>query len=37
MDITEAFAPLAELALHEVEEMDRGWFEAELSALLPPA
>ena len=37
MDINEAFALLAELELHEVEELDRDWFEAELRELLPPA
>jgi len=37
MDITEAFALLAELELHEVEELDRAYFEAELRELLPSA
>jgi hypothetical protein len=37
VDITEAFALLAELDLHDVEELDRAWFEAELRAALPVA
>jgi len=37
MDINEAFALLAELELHEVEELDRAYFEAELAELLPIA
>ena len=37
MDISEAFALLAELELHEVEELDREYFEAELQATLPLA
>jgi hypothetical protein len=37
MDLADAFALLAELELHEVEELDRDWFEAELRELLPPA
>jgi hypothetical protein len=37
MDINEAFALLAELELHEVEELDGAYFEAELQALLPLA
>jgi hypothetical protein len=37
MDIEAAFALLAELELHEVEELDREYFEAELQAVLPLA
>jgi hypothetical protein len=37
MDVTEAFALLAELELREVEDLDRGYFEAELRELLPVA
>ena len=37
MDIEDAFALLAELELHEVEELDRQYFEAELRELLPLA
>ena len=37
MDIQAAFALLAELELHEVEELDREYFEAELQAVLPLA
>ena len=37
MDIDDAFALLAELELHEVEELDRQYFEAELRELLPLA
>ena len=37
MDIEAAFALLAELELHEVEELDREYFEAELLAVLPLA
>jgi hypothetical protein len=37
MDIEAAFALLAELELHEVEELDREYFEAELQATLPLA
>jgi hypothetical protein len=35
MDIDAASALLTELELHEVEELDREWFEAELQELLP--
>ena len=35
MDIEDAFALLAELELHEAEELDREYFEAELRELLP--
>jgi len=37
MDIDEAFALLAQLELREVEDLDRGYFEAELQELLPLA
>ena len=37
MDIEAAFALLAELELHEVEDLDREYFEAELQAVLPLA
>jgi hypothetical protein len=37
MDIETAFTLLAELELHEVEELDREYFEAELQAELPLA
>ena len=37
MDIEAAFALLAELELHEVEELDRDYFEAEQQAVLPLA
>jgi hypothetical protein len=37
MDIEAAFALLAELELHEVEELDQEYFEAELQATLPLA
>ena len=37
MDIDTAFALLAELELHEVDDLDAGWFEAELAELLPLA
>ena len=37
MDIDTAFALLAELELHEVEELDADWFEAELRDCLPLA
>ena len=37
MDITEAFALLAELDLHDVEDLDRAYFEAELREVLPLA
>ena len=37
MHIEDAFALLAELELHEVEDLDVGYFEAELHALLPLA
>ncbi len=37
MDIEAAFALLAELELHEVEELDREYYEAELHAELPLA
>jgi hypothetical protein len=37
MDIEEAFALLAELELREVEDLDGGYFEAELRELLEPA
>jgi hypothetical protein len=37
MDIEDAFALLAELELHEVEELDGEYFEAELRELLPLA
>jgi hypothetical protein len=37
MHIDDAYALLAELELREVEELDRGWFEAELSELLDVA
>ncbi len=37
MDIEDAFALLTELELHEVEELDDEWFEAELRELLPLA
>ena len=37
MDIDAAFALLAELELREVEELDTGWFEAELTSYLPVA
>jgi hypothetical protein len=37
MDIDAAYALLAELVLREVEELDRGWFEAELRELLDVA
>ena len=34
MDIDDAYALLTEFDLHEVEELDRGYFEAELRELL---
>ncbi|MBB3676301.1 hypothetical protein FHX36_002036 [Modestobacter versicolor] len=34
MDIDDAFALLAQLELHEVEELDGEYFEAELRDLL---
>ena len=37
MDIDAAFALLAELDLREVEDLDSGWFEAELTSYLPLA
>ena len=37
MDIEAAFALLAELELHAVEELDGEYFEAELQAELPLA
>ena len=37
MDIHDAFALLAELELHDVAELDRAYFEAELRAELPSA
>jgi len=37
MDIETAFALLADLELHEVEELDAAWFEAELGDCLPLA
>ena len=37
MDIESAHALLAELELHEVDELDAAWFEAELAELLPLA
>ena len=37
MDIERAYALLAELELREVEDLDAGWFEAELAELLPLA
>ena len=37
MDIETAYALLAEVELREVEELDAGWFEAELTAYLPLA
>jgi len=37
MDIETAFALLAELELHEVEDLDAAWFEAELRDCLPLA
>jgi hypothetical protein len=37
MDIEDAFALLAELELREVEDLDAGYFEAELQELLPLA
>jgi hypothetical protein len=37
MDIETAFALLAQLELHEVEELDDAYFEAELRGLLPSA
>jgi hypothetical protein len=37
MTLEDAFALLAALELHEVEELDRAYFEAELDALLPLA
>jgi hypothetical protein len=37
MDIETAYALLAELELHEVEELDHSYFEAELRELLPVA
>jgi hypothetical protein len=30
MDLEDAYALLAELELHEVEELDGAWFDAEL-------
>jgi hypothetical protein len=37
MDIDAAYALLTELHLREVEELDRGYFEAELFELLDAA
>ena len=37
MTVEDAFALLAELELHEVEDLDDAWFHAELSASLPMA
>jgi hypothetical protein len=37
MDIETAYALLAELELHDVEDLGDDWFEAELSDLLPLA
>ena len=37
MDIDTAFALLADLDLREVEELDAGWFAAELESYLPLA
>ncbi|TWH71787.1 hypothetical protein JD78_00285 [Modestobacter roseus] len=37
MDLATARALLAELELHEVEDLDDAWFEAELAELLPTA
>ena len=37
MDISEAFALLAEFDLHDVEELDRAYSEAQLRAELPLA
>jgi hypothetical protein len=37
VDIDDAFALLAELELRDVEDLDRGYFEAELQGLLPLA
>jgi hypothetical protein len=37
MDVEAAFALLAELELHEVEELGQEYFEAELQATLPLA
>jgi hypothetical protein len=37
MDIEDAFALLAQLDLHDVEDLDGEYFEAELRELLPLA
>jgi hypothetical protein len=37
MDINDAFALLAALELHEVDDLDGEYFEAELRELLPLA
>ncbi|GAB4081772.1 hypothetical protein GCM10028783_27210 [Modestobacter muralis] len=37
MDIESAYDLLAELELHEVEDLGADWFEAELAELLPLA
>lgn len=37
MDIETAFALLAELELHDVDELDAAWSEAELRDCLPLA
>jgi hypothetical protein len=37
MDIEDAFALLAQLDLHDVEDLDGEYFEAELQELLPLA
>jgi hypothetical protein len=37
MDINDAFALLAQLELHEVDDLDGEYFEAELRELLPLA
>ena len=37
MDIETAYALLAELELHDVEDLGDDYFEAELADLLPPA
>jgi len=35
MDIESAYALLAELELHEVDDLGAAWFEAELAEVLP--